>query len=377
MKRLLAIFCLILSIEADAAPLTNAQTYGQQHIDAFRNGTPGMIMAKGTSDNNSYMIEVDPTTGALPVSVTSAPGGNASVSTTGTPVPGSATYVGFKDNGGNLSSVTLTAGGALPVSGSFSLSNDTNYGTVGANTLRTASQIGNATGAADFGAGNSSAQTVRTVIATNQSAIPVSESGTWTVQPGNTANTTPWLMTISQGGNSATVTGANALKVDGSAVTQPVSAASLPLPTGASTSALQTQISGQLPTTLGQKTSANSLAVVIASDQSAVPVTTTSTVTSGTFQDGSIAFGALTTSYQTVVTTGGVAKIVQIRNNTNATVVVSLNGGSTTSYTLDQGDFVALDLATNGSSIPSSTALQAKYSGSAPTSGSIRINVVY
>lgn len=35
--------------------------------------------------------------------------------------------------------------------------------------------------------------------------------------------------------------GASAWKVDGSAVTQPVSAASLPLPTGASTSALQTQ----------------------------------------------------------------------------------------------------------------------------------------
>ena len=39
----------------------------------------------------------------------------------------------------------------------------------------------------------------------------------------------------------ATITVANALKVDGSAVTQPVSAASLPLPSGASTAALQTQ----------------------------------------------------------------------------------------------------------------------------------------
>lgn len=53
--------------------------------------------------------------------------------------------------------------------------------------------------------------------------VAATQSGTWTVQPGNTANTTPWLSTINQGGNSATVTGANALKVDGSAVTQPVS----------------------------------------------------------------------------------------------------------------------------------------------------------
>lgn len=66
------------------------------------------------------------------------------------------------------------------------------------------------------------------VLASDQSAIPVSQSGTWTVQPGNTANTTAW-------------------KVDGSAVTQPVSAASLPLPTGAATAAGLTTIN----TTLG------------------------------------------------------------------------------------------------------------------------------
>jgi hypothetical protein len=41
-------------------------------------------------------------------------------------------------------------------------------------------------------------------VASDQSALPASQSGTWTVQPGNTANTTAW-------------------KVDGSAVTQPVS----------------------------------------------------------------------------------------------------------------------------------------------------------
>lgn len=50
--------------------------------------------------------------------------------------------------------------------------------------------------------------------------VTASQAGTWTVQPGNTANTTAW-------------------KVDGSAVTQPISAASLPLPTSASTLAEQ------------------------------------------------------------------------------------------------------------------------------------------
>ncbi len=60
--------------------------------------------------------------------------------------------------------------------------------------------------------------------------------------------------------------------------TVPISAASLPLPSGASTSSLQTSgnatlttISGQLPSALGTKTIANSMAVNIASDQT-VPV---------------------------------------------------------------------------------------------------------
>lgn len=78
------------------------------------------------------------------------------------------------------------------------------------------------------------------------------------------------------------ITTTGLLRVDGSGVTQPISAASLPLPAGAATSALQTAgnttltaISGQLPATLGSKTSANSLAVVIASDQT-VPISAVS-----------------------------------------------------------------------------------------------------
>jgi hypothetical protein len=78
----------------------------------------------------------------------------------------------------------------------------------------------------------------------------VGQSGTWTVQPGNAANTTPWLTSLNAGGNTATISAGGALKVDGSAATQPVSgtfwqatqpisAASLPLPAGAAISAKQ------------------------------------------------------------------------------------------------------------------------------------------
>lgn len=53
----------------------------------------------------------------------------------------------------------------------------------------------------------------------------------------------------------------------------PISAAALPLPTGAATEATLAAVSGKLPATLGQKTMAASMAVVLASDQSAIPVT--------------------------------------------------------------------------------------------------------
>ena len=55
------------------------------------------------------------------------------------------------------------------------------------------------------------------------SSVTATQAGTWTVQPGNTANTTPWLFSVSQGGNTAQVTAGGAIKIDGSAVTQPVS----------------------------------------------------------------------------------------------------------------------------------------------------------
>lgn len=46
-----------------------------------------------------------------------------------------------------------------------------------------------------MGAGNTGTGSHRVTIATDQVAIPVSQSGTWTVQPGNTPNSTPWLVT--------------------------------------------------------------------------------------------------------------------------------------------------------------------------------------
>lgn len=77
--------------------------------------------------------------------------------------------------------------------------------------------------------------------------------------------------------DSKITTTVNGIKVDGSAVTQPVSAASLPLPAGAATAAKQDignaslgSIDGKL-NSLGQKTKAGSVPVTLPSDQDPIP----------------------------------------------------------------------------------------------------------
>lgn len=71
-------------------------------------------------------------------------------------------------NGAGAAAVNIQDGGnSITVDGTVAVSNlpttvDTNYGTVGASTIRSAAQLGNATGAADFNNGAVGAQTIRT-----------------------------------------------------------------------------------------------------------------------------------------------------------------------------------------------------------------------
>jgi hypothetical protein len=154
-------------------------------------------------------------------------GGNASVSSTGSAVPGSATFSGMNVSG-NLTGLTGTANG-LKVDGS------------GVTQPISASSLPLPTSA-------STAANQVSVQAATGGSVPASAvlsgmsvSGTMTALPGTS----------------------NGLKVDGSAVnqpvtgtfwqaTQPVSAASLPLPSGAATAALQPTNAAQASTTSGQ-----------------------------------------------------------------------------------------------------------------------------
>lgn len=83
--------------------------------------------------------------------------------------------------------------------GPITLTYDTNYGVVGPNTLRTAAEIGNATGAAAFNSGTTNAQVLRVVLPTDQTAIPVTQgTSPWVVSGTVTANAGTGNFTVVQ-----------------------------------------------------------------------------------------------------------------------------------------------------------------------------------
>lgn len=192
------------------------------------------------------------------------------------------------------------------------------------------------------------------VIASDQSPVDVNITGGGgpiTVDQG-APNTDPnaWPIRITDGTHDALVSVAGAQLVDGSAVTQPISAASLPLPTGAATSANQAteiaslaSIDSKTPT-LGQKTMAGSSPVVIASDQTAIPVT--------------FGGGSTVTANQGTPNTDTNSWPIHITNGTNDATVdasghLATNIFSSTGQNLTaNGVAGALDVFINNTSIP-------------------------
>lgn len=143
------------------------------------------------------------------------------------------------------------------------------------------------------------AASVPVVIASDQSAVPVSG----TVAVSNFPATQPVSGTVAVSNFPATQPVSGTVAVSNFPATQPISAATLPLPSGASTSANQAteiaslaSIDGKL-NSLGQKAMAASMPVVIASDQSAVPVSgtvsanATPVTTSGTVTQAAVTVG--------------------------------------------------------------------------------------
>ena len=121
-----------------------------------------------------------------------------------------------------------------------------------------------------------------------------------------------------------------ALKVDGSAVTQPVSAAALPLPTGAATSANQTTTNTSLSSidgkfgSLGQKAMTGSAPVVIASDQSTLNITQAGRSVRNRARIDYTSTSVTTGAYvQLLLSTAGAVNEVEIFDSSGQTLVLA------------------------------------------------------
>jgi hypothetical protein len=97
----------------------------------------------------------------------------------------------------------------------------------------------------------------------------------------------------------------------------------------------------------------------------------------------SVAFGSITTSYTTLATLAHPTRIVRIVNNTNGLLLISWNGdASTDNDVLPANSFVLYDVTANkveddGCFLAKGVIFSVKYSGSAPTSGSIYLVSLY
>src|SRR6185437_13000416 len=164
------------------------------------------------SDGDVVSFQFDSSGNLMVKTVNTGSGSNPAAGATGSAVPADADYQGV-NVGGNLTGVT-----GLSV------------GTKVAPTVAIVDASGNQITAFGGSGGNAAASNTG-------SAVPTAADYTGFNSGGNlvgVSSSNPLPITLANTGANST-----AVKVDGSAVTQPISAASLPLPTGAATAAKQ------------------------------------------------------------------------------------------------------------------------------------------
>lgn len=189
-----------------------------------------------------------------------------------------------------------------------------NYGAA-SGALRVASQVGNASGVADFGAGATSAQTQRVVLPTDQSAIPVTTA-------------TPWSSNVAQfgGTNVSTGTGASGAGIPRVTVSSDSSitniSGTVSLPTGAST---ETTLA-KLTQTQASTTSGQSGPLVQGAVTTAPPTYTTaqtnplSLTTAGGLRTDTSSVAGTTTATGNGVVGAGVQRVAIASDNSSVTV---------------------------------------------------------
>lgn len=305
-------------------------------------GTPG------SQTGGVLTVQGDPSGTAIPItgSITAT---NPSVGATGSSVPADGTYIGINNSGtlvgvtGSSTGMNVVVNAAIPA---------------GANTIGAVTQASGPWTVTGSGTAGSAAAGVVTIQGiASMTAVKVDPSG-------GTGS-----VNVAQFGGSNVVTGTG---TGGSGIPRVTvsSDSSLTSVTTVSTVTAVTAISNALP-------AGTNLLGKVGIDQTTPGSTNGIQATSATAiawqAEGNIAAGSVTSSYQTVFTPSANTKVLFMRNNCNQSITVSMDAGTTANFILDAGDQIAIDFVANGV-ISTTTAIQIKQTGSAPTTGSFRVN---
>lgn len=190
-------------------------------------------------------------------------------------------------------------------------------------------------------------------------------SGTVTANQG----TSPWVNNISQfgGSNVATGTGASGAGIPRVTISNDSSLA-------ANQSVNMNQVGGSA-VTLGQKVMASSVPVTIASDQSAIPTSATSTGNTPLqfVRNVYSSTNVTTTAYvQLIASTSGAANVIEIFDSSGQTLVIAFGGSG-----LEVNQFIVFP-GGNGRitcKVPASTRISIKALSATANSGEIDINL--
>lgn len=311
-----------------------ANFYGIYPPSAGASGSVQTVQGEGTPGSQTgglLTVQGDPSGTPIPISgnITAS---SPSVAPTGAAVPADADYAGMNVSGtltgmtGTASGLNVVVNAAIPA---------------GANVIGAVTQSGSPWGIIGAGTPGSAAAGVVTIQGVaSMTAVKVDLSGS-TAGPVN----------VSQFGGNNVVTG-----------------------TGASGSGIP-RVTVSNDSTVGI-VAGSALIGKVGLDQTTPGTTNAIQATSATAitwqAEGSIVAGSITSSFATVFTPSANTKVLFMRNNTNASVSVSMDAGTTTNFVLDVGDQIAVDFIANGV-ISTTTAIQIKSSGS-PSTGTFRVN---
>lgn len=260
----------------------------------FAAAFPAQGTAAGFIDGSGNMSPalVDAVTNRLQVDIVSGGGGSSPF---GSPVPADGVAIGFEDAGGDLAPVVLEADGSIPVTVISGGGSNGSVGTVGVAAPTEATEVGFVDGAGDLAA-----------LALDNLDY---DSGA-----GSQAISVIGIALPGAGGPVAGGTATNPIRIDPTgSTTQPVSAASLPLPSGAATlSEQQTQTtalgtlltSANFAAAFGTAGTADSQVMSVQGIASMTPVQVSQATAANLKAQVSSTFKQLWGTSQTVINTG-------------------------------------------------------------------------